>query len=120
MFDVYKMRMAERQKNEKEDPPMLRCIVMHEKDDMATVLSPVKPGDELEIIDRVFAPKGCITASAEIPFAHKIALRSIACGETVVKCGEIIGKATQDIPQGDYLHVHNVQSLAGTQSIKEA
>ncbi|MBR5225305.1 MAG: UxaA family hydrolase [Clostridia bacterium] len=99
---------------------MLRCIVMNEKDDMATVLSPVKPGDELEIIDRVFAPKGCVTASAEIPFAHKIALRSIACGEMVVKCGEIIGKATKDIPQGDYLHVHNVQSLAGTQSIKEA
>ena len=99
---------------------MPRCIVMHEKDDMATVLTPVNPGDRLEIIDRAFSPRGSITAAAAIPFAHKIALRSIACGELVVKCGEVIGKATQDIPEGDYLHVHNVQSLAGTQSTKEA
>ena len=93
---------------------MLHCIVMHEQDDMATVLSPVSSGDQLEILDRDFRSAGAVTAAADIPFAHKIALRDIAMGETVKKCGEIIGMATADIPKGDYLHVHNVRSLAGT------
>lgn len=97
---------------------MLHCIIMNEQDDMATVLSPVHAGDQMEIIDRNFQTIGVVTAVAAIPFAHKIALRHICAGETVKKCGEIIGKATADILQGDYLHVHNVQSLAG--SAKEA
>ena len=93
---------------------MLHCIIMNERDDMATVLSPVQAGDRLEIIDRDFQSAGFVVAAADIPFAHKIALRNIAAGESVRKCGEIIGRATVMIPEGDYLHVHNVQSLAGT------
>lgn len=93
---------------------MLHGIIMDRQDDMATVLSPVQAGDRLEIIDRDFLSVGFVVAAADIPFAHKIALRDIAAGEKVKKCGEIIGRATTAIPEGDYLHVHNVQSLAGT------
>ncbi|MBQ8229923.1 MAG: altronate dehydratase [Clostridia bacterium] len=45
-----------------------------------------------------------------IPAGHKFALRPIKCGEYVIKYGEIIGKATADIAEGDWVHTHNVKS----------
>ena len=39
---------------------------------------------------------------------HKIALRPIRKGEAVLKYGQIIGFASQDIAPGDHVHVHNV------------
>ena len=45
-----------------------------------------------------------------IPAGHKYALRDIAQGEYVVKYGEIIGRATQEIKSGEWVHTHNVKS----------
>lgn len=38
------------------------------------------------------------------------ALRDIAKGEYVIKYGEIIGRATEDIKKGELAHTHNVKS----------
>lgn len=45
-----------------------------------------------------------------IPAGHKFALKDIAAGEYVVKYGEIIGRATQNITKGEWVHTHNVKS----------
>lgn len=52
----------------------------------------------------------CLDGSKTIPAGHKYALRYIAKGEYVVKYGEIIGRATQDIQAGEWVHTHNVKS----------
>ncbi len=52
----------------------------------------------------------CLDGSDKIPAGHKYALCPIACGETVIKYGEIIGRATQDIAAGEWVHTHNVKS----------
>ena len=52
----------------------------------------------------------CLDGSDKIPAGHKYALRGIACGEYVIKYGEIIGRATQDIAEGEWVHTHNVKS----------
>ena len=52
----------------------------------------------------------CLDGSEKIPAGHKYALRAIAKGEYVIKYGEIIGRATQDIAQGEWVHTHNVKS----------
>ena len=46
----------------------------------------------------------------DIPAGHKYALCDIKQGEYVIKYGEIIGKATTDIPAGKWVHTHNVKS----------
>ena len=51
-----------------------------------------------------------LDGNEKIPAGHKFALRNISMGEYVIKYGEIIGKATQDIPQGEWVHTHNVKS----------
>ena len=52
----------------------------------------------------------CLDGNEKIPAGHKYALRPISMGEYVIKYGEIIGKATQDIAKGEWVHTHNVKS----------
>lgn len=51
-----------------------------------------------------------ITVSAPIPIGHKLALRDVAEGDTVIKYGHDIGIAVTPIPRGAHLHVHNVKT----------
>ena len=50
------------------------------------------------------------TLKTDVRLGAKLALRAIACGEKIVKYGEPIGSATQDLQVGDYVHTHNMQS----------
>ncbi len=49
-----------------------------------------------------------LTLSEAIPDKHKVALRDIAVGETVVRYGFPIGTASSPIPRGSWVHTHNV------------
>ena len=51
-----------------------------------------------------------LAGTEKIPAGHKYALREIKKGEYIVKYGEIIGRATADIGQGEWVHTHNVKS----------
>jgi altronate dehydratase len=51
-----------------------------------------------------------VTAEEPIPLGHKIALRAISRGETIVRLGVPVGIATCDIAAGRLVHVHNVAS----------
>ena len=41
---------------------------------------------------------------------HKYALRDIAAGENIIKYGNPIGHATEDIKAGEHVHTHNVKT----------
>src|SRR5581483_8031537 len=47
---------------------------------------------------------------ARVGLGHKLAVRTIAQGEPVLKYGQIIGFASQTIPAGAHVHVHNVSA----------
>ena len=51
-----------------------------------------------------------LTARADVPIGHKIALRDLRTGETAIKYGEDIGKIIADIPQGGHVHTHNLKT----------
>lgn len=48
-----------------------------------------------------------------IPFGHKLALGKIEKRKAVIKYGEEIGRAIEDIDAGQHVHIHNVESLRG-------
>src|SRR5207247_1455069 len=50
--------------------------------------------------------------SQRVGMGHKLALRDIKKGEAGYKYGQIIGFASQDIPAGSHVHVHNVAAAA--------
>ena len=45
-----------------------------------------------------------------VGLGHKIAAQPIATGAKIIKCHVPIGSATQDIAQGEHIHLHNMKS----------
>ncbi len=90
---------------------MSRALVMHPKDNVATVLEDIAPEQNVEVEGN--EETSTITATEAIPFGHKIALRKIRPSAKVLKYGEVIGTATQNISTGSHVHVHNIKSTRG-------
>ncbi len=51
-----------------------------------------------------------IRAVQDIPIGHKLAVRALKAGDTVIKYGVDIGRAVADIEPGAHAHVHNVKT----------
>ena len=89
-----------------------RGLRMAEADDVVTLLVETCAGDTVDVMDKkTGASVGQIVARDGAPVYHKLALHDITRGNQVRKYGEIIGIATADIPQGAYVHVHNIESV---------
>jgi altronate dehydratase len=75
-------------------------IRLHAKDNLVIALTDLPKGA---------VPEGFDTAiPGAVPRGHKLATRAIAAGETVLRYGQSIGQATQDIPKGAHIHSHNL------------
>jgi hypothetical protein len=51
-----------------------------------------------------------IRLAKDVARGHKLACRPITAGEKVLKYGAPIGSATQAIPVGEHVHLHNIKS----------
>ena len=51
-----------------------------------------------------------VKALLDVPLGHKLALTDIKMEDTIVKYGNDIGRAVEDIPKGGYVHVQNVKT----------
>ena len=51
-----------------------------------------------------------MTAGADVPIGHKIAVQDLRTGDAAIKYGEDIGKIIADIPKGGYVHTHNLKT----------
>lgn len=85
---------------------------VHEKDNVASVFTDVPKGGVVEVVDKK-GNRWDVTVKDEVPFGHKFALAPIKKGEQITKYGEEIGIASKDIALGDYVHVHNLDSIRG-------
>jgi len=86
-----------------------KAIMINEKDNVATLLADVDKNDMIQVM--VGGSLKEVRMEGKIQFGHKFAIREINKGENVIKYGEHIGQATQDIEEGQHVHVHNVESL---------
>ena len=86
---------------------MKKYIKIHENDTAAVALSPLKKGEKADIDGRV------VTLTEDIPQGHKFATTSIAEGDSVIKYGCSIGRASADIPEGAWVHTHNLKTGLG-------
>jgi (2R)-sulfolactate sulfo-lyase subunit alpha len=46
----------------------------------------------------------------DVPIGHKVALRDLAVGDSVIKYGQDIGKVVAPIRRGDHVHTHNLKT----------
>ena len=51
-----------------------------------------------------------LDARHDIPIGHKVALKDLKKGDTVVKYGEDIGKMVGPAKTGEHVHVHNLKT----------
>lgn len=75
-------------------------IIINSVDTVAVALMPVEPGTAL--------PSGASTVEP-VPAGHKAALRAISKGTPVLRYGQIIGFASEDIAAGAHVHSHNLE-----------
>ena len=87
-------------------------FVLHDANDSVAVVvvEGVKAGMELAgwIMDEDRMTR--VTAKQDIPIGHKVALRDMAVGDTVVKYGIDMGKVVAPIRAGEHAHVHNIKT----------
>lgn len=80
-------------------------LQLNPKDNVLVARRHAESGISVELPDGL-----TIALTHAIPLAHKIASRDIARGERILKYGMPIGIATEDIPAGAHVHVHNIRS----------
>ncbi len=99
--------------NSETDP---RLLVLAPGDNIAVARLEIAAGTALRVAGR------SVTLQRAMGFGHKIALRDIAAGERIVKYGAPIGRATEAIPLGGYVHSHNLASdyMASTVPVEAA
>ena len=79
---------------------MNSCIQIHPDDTVAVALAPITAGEEF-----------CgVVAQTDIPQGHKMALKSMAENDQVVKYGFSIGHATGSVAPGQWVHTHNMKT----------
>jgi (2R)-sulfolactate sulfo-lyase subunit alpha len=87
-------------------------FVLHDPDDSVAVVvvEGVKAGQALTGLvldeDRTIT----LTCTEDIPLGHKVALKDMAAGATVIKYGVDIGKVVAPIKAGQHAHVHNIKT----------
>jgi (2R)-sulfolactate sulfo-lyase subunit alpha len=90
---------------------MIHCVLHDPNDSVAVVVvEGVKAGMALTGLvldeDRTIS----LQCTQDIPIGHKVALKDLAVGDTVIKYGVDIGKVVQRIDKGQHAHVHNIKT----------
>ncbi len=94
------------------------AVMLTEADNVATALRELVQDEaaRVGVGERTFR----VRVRQAIAFGHKLAVTDIRAGDEIRKYGEVIGRATQDIPAGTHAHVHNVESLRGRGDLEAA
>ena len=87
-------------------------FVVHDEGDSVgvVVVEGVKAGAELTgwIMDQ--DREITFEAASDIPIGHKLAIKAMSTGDTVIKYGVDIGRVVADIAVGAHAHVHNIKT----------
>ena len=82
-------------------------IKINDLDNVCVALNALPKGEKITI------GSDSIETNREIPAGHKVALKDIKAGEDIIKYGNRIGLAKEDIKAGDWIHTHNIKTALG-------
>ena len=91
---------------------MVPYFLVHEAADVVGVVVVEGLKADQEITGWVMKEDETVTIKIlnDIPIGHKVALKDLASGDTVIKYNSDIGKVVAPIKKGEHLHVHNVKT----------
>lgn len=80
---------------------MNKYIKIHKNDNVAVAVEPLSKDSAVSF------ESGEIILKNDVPAGHKFALSDIEKGKLIIKYGEPIGKAKENIYEGEHVHTHN-------------
>ena len=91
---------------------MATQFIVHDKADTVgvVVVEDVKAGQQLTGWIMETDETISLKALDAVPLGHKIALKEIKSGETVLKYGHDVGRSVADIAKGRHVHVNNMKT----------
>ncbi len=91
---------------------MATHFIVHDKADSVgvVVVENAQPGQDLTgwIMETDETIK--LKSLDAVPLGHKIAVKDIKSGDTVLKYGHDVGRAVADIGKGRHVHIHNLKT----------
>ncbi len=88
-----------------------RALAHKSTDDVAVAVADLKAGEELVVHSLEGGKPHKVKLLEDIPLGHKVALKDLSSGHVVIEYGEPVGRMTQAIRKGGYVHVHNLRTL---------
>ncbi|MCX5997787.1 MAG: UxaA family hydrolase [Chloroflexi bacterium] len=82
------------------------ALKVNPRDNVAIAIRQIVKGEDI-VVDGV----KLLQAAEDVPPSHKIALVDIKAGGVVIRYGEPIVQAKDDIRRGQWVHVHNSQPI---------
>lgn len=82
----------------------MKLLLIHPDDSVAVALEPIEAGETGSLDEKKWI------AAEPIPSGHKMCVRPISKGESVIKYGSRIGIAKADIAPGEHVHTHNLST----------
>jgi altronate hydrolase len=79
-----------------------RVLRLHAQDNVLVALADLRKGEQIS------SESGTCTLVSDVPSKQKFAIRKLAAGEDVIMYGVLVGRATQDIQQGEILTTRNI------------
>ena len=87
-------------------------LLVHDKADNVgvVVVEGLKAGTEMLCVVTEDNSDFRLTAKADIPIGHKVALKDFQPGDTAIKYGEDIGRFVATAETGGHVHTHNCKT----------
>ncbi|POX37675.1 galactonate dehydratase [Streptomyces sp. Ru73] len=83
--------------------PTARLLRLQSQDDVAIATADLAAGTTADADGRP------VRLRAGVPRGHKVALHAVRRGAPVLRYGQVIGFAAEDIEPGDHVHLHNLE-----------
>jgi len=89
---------------------MIQFLVHDSADTVGVAVVDIAAGTELTGRDLSTNKPLTAKSAQDIPLGHKLALKDLAVGDTVIKYGCEIGRIVQPVKAGQLVHVHNLKT----------
>jgi (2R)-sulfolactate sulfo-lyase subunit alpha len=108
---THKAPAASKSDNSKKSSGKTIHFLIHDDvDNVGVAVVDLKAGDKAHGVSLESRKSVEIESKMDIPLGHKIALKDIAAGETLMKYGVDVGKFVASVKKGEHVHVHNVKT----------
>ena len=91
---------------------MTTHFIVHDKGDTVGVMVVENASAGAELTGWIMETDETITLQSldAVPLGHKIALKDVSAGDTILKYGHDVGRAVSAIGKGHHVHVHNMKT----------